>query len=73
MPYTKYVLSMLENSDCYYVRKGKGNYSLWFNPNAKILFRVDHVVVTHFSANDIMRQAGLSKITNYPINNSYNI
>jgi len=71
MPYTKYVLAMLENSDCRYVRKGKGDYSIWFNSNTKIHFRVDHEVVTHFSANDIMRHAGLAKITNDPIRNSF--
>ena len=43
-----------------FVRRGKGDHSIWYSPHSKRNFTVDSKIKSRHSANVIMKQAGIS-------------
>jgi hypothetical protein len=51
---------LLENG-CRFVRQGKGNHEIWLSPITQKNISVPVTVVSRFTANAILRQAGITK------------
>ena len=45
---------------CFFMRHGKGDHDIWFSPIAKREIVVDGKIKSRFTANEIMKQAGLT-------------
>jgi len=58
--YEKAVRKILQDNDCYLVRRGKGDHSIWYSPITKQNFPVDGKIKSRHTANAIMRQSGVS-------------
>jgi predicted RNA binding protein YcfA (HicA-like mRNA interferase family) len=50
---------ILTDNGCYLVRQGKGSHEIWHNPSMKVNFAVSHDIRSRFTANAILKQAGL--------------
>jgi hypothetical protein len=50
---------LLEDHGCYYVRPGKGDHQIWYSPILKRNFSVDFNSKSRFTANGILKQAGI--------------
>lgn len=51
---------VLRDHDCFFVRSGKGDHEIWFSPHSKINFTVDAGTRKRFTANAILKQAGIA-------------
>ncbi|MGH9467558.1 MAG: type II toxin-antitoxin system HicA family toxin [Terriglobales bacterium] len=51
---------LLRQHGCVFVRHGKGDHELWRSPVTGTVFPVDHKILSHHTANGILKQAGLS-------------
>ena len=58
--YEKAVRKALHENGCYFVRKGKGDHSIWYSPITKRNFPVDGKIKSRHIANVIMKQSGVS-------------
>lgn len=57
--YEKKVRQKLTENSCIFVRHGKGDHDIWFSPITNINFTVDGKIKSRFTANAIMKQAGI--------------
>ena len=57
--YEKIVRKILQENDCYFVRKGKGDHSIWYSPITKQNFPVDGKIKSRHTANAVMKQSGV--------------
>lgn len=57
--YEKAVRDILQENGCYFVRRGKGDHSIWYSPIKKQSFPVDGKIKSRHTANAIMRQSGI--------------
>lgn len=57
--YEKKVRKFLMQHGCFFVRHGKGDHDIWFSPVTNREFVVDGKIKSRFTANEIMKQAGL--------------
>lgn len=57
--YEKKVRQKLTENNCTFVRHGKGDHDIWFSPITNINFTVDGKIKSRFTANAIMKQAGI--------------
>jgi len=58
--YEKTVRKILSDNNCYFVRKGKGDHSIWYSPITKKNFPVDGKIKSRHIANIIMKQSGIA-------------
>jgi predicted RNA binding protein YcfA (HicA-like mRNA interferase family) len=58
--YTKPVRDALKEGQCWFERHGKGDHDIWFSPHTKRKITVDGKIKSRHTANEIMKQAGLS-------------
>ena len=58
--WTKDVKAALVAGGCWFDRYGKGDHEIWYSPHTKIRFPVDGKILSRHTANEIMKQAGLS-------------
>ncbi|WP_370643258.1 type II toxin-antitoxin system HicA family toxin [Roseomonas cutis] len=58
--YTPDVKERLEAAGCRFHRQGKGDHEFWYSPISGRYFPVDHKILSRHTANEIMKQAGLS-------------
>ena len=58
--YEKKVRKILMKNGCFFMRHGKGDHDIWFSPIAKREIVVDGKIKSRFTANEIMKQAGLT-------------
>jgi predicted RNA binding protein YcfA (HicA-like mRNA interferase family) len=54
------VKDILKANGCYFHRQGKGDHEIWYSPHSGRKFAVDHGMKSRHTANDIMKQAGLT-------------
>ena len=57
--YEKKVRDKLSDHGCYYVRHGKGDHDVWYSPITKRHVTVDAKIKSRFTANAILKQAGI--------------
>lgn len=57
--YEKKVRQKLTENGCNFVRHGKGDHDIWFSPITNINITVDGKIKSRFTANAIMKQAGI--------------
>lgn len=58
--YEKLVREILRKHGCRFIRRGRGDHDIWFSPISKHNFPVDGKIKSRYTANDIMKQAGLA-------------
>ena len=58
--YEKRVRKLLMKHGCFFVRHGKGDHDIWFSPVTNHEVVVDGKIKSRFTANEIMKQAGLA-------------
>lgn len=59
--YEKQVRDVLKANGCTFVRRGKGDHDIWYSPITKRNVTVDGKIKSRFTANEIMKQAGIPK------------
>ena len=52
---------ILRAAGCSFVRAGKGSHEIWFSPISQRNFTLPTGIVSRFTANAILKQAGLRK------------
>jgi hypothetical protein len=55
------LISLLTAAGCVFVRRGKGDHSIWRSPITGKHFPVDSVIKSRHTANAVLKQAGLPK------------
>jgi HicA toxin of bacterial toxin-antitoxin, len=60
--YTDDVKKALKKSGCRFYRQGKGDHEIWYSPITKNSFPVDAKIKSRFTANGIMKQAGIKDV-----------
>ena len=57
--YEKKVREILKEHGCRFLRHGKGDHDIWYNPENKISVAVDGKIKSRHSANAIMKEIGI--------------
>ncbi len=57
--YEKKVRSKLVEHGCTFLRHGRGDHDIWFSPITERHITVDGKIKSRFTANAIMKQAGI--------------
>lgn len=57
--YEKRVRDILKSNGCRFIRHGKGDHDIWFSPITGLNVTVDGKIKSCFTANAIMKQAGI--------------
>lgn len=57
--YEKEVREILKQNRCTFVRRGKGDYDIWYSPISKRNVTVDTKIKSRHTANAIMKQCGI--------------
>ena len=58
--YEKRVRSILKENGCHFVRRGKGDHDIWYSPITNRNFTVDSKIKSRHTANEILKQSGIS-------------
>ena len=58
---TPQLKKILLEAGCYCVRQGKGDHQIWYSPITKHRFVVDSALKSPYTANAVLKQAGLPK------------
>lgn len=53
--------AILKDNGCRFVRYGKGDHEIWYSPVSGRTFTVDRSVRSRFTANGVLKEAGLSE------------
>lgn len=59
--YGRRLKRILLDHGCRFVRHGKGDHEIWFSPITDLTFAVDAGVRKRFTANAILKQAGIAE------------
>lgn len=59
--YLRELKELLRKAGCDYVRPGKGDHEIWYNPVSSQHFTVDHGTKSRHTANETLKQVGLPK------------
>jgi len=60
--YTKQVKKILDEHGCYFVRQGgKGSHEVWYSPITKENFAITARIKIRYSANEMLKDAGIKK------------
>jgi len=59
--YTKKVKKILSENGFDFLRRGKGDHDIWYNPVTKKSVSVDGKIKLRTSANELLKEAGLGK------------
>jgi hypothetical protein len=68
MPYRNYVLKLLLEGGCSFVKKSAGGWDIWTAPDGRI-FMVDTSITSHYNAELTLKNAGIKFKFNQPIKN----
>ncbi len=52
---------LLLEANCVFERQGKGDHEIWYSPITNRRFVVDGSIKSHYTANAVLKQAGLPK------------
>lgn len=58
--YEKKVRKLLAENGCTFVRRGRGDHDIWHSPISGINFTVDGKIKSRFTANAVLKQAGIA-------------
>ena len=58
--YTRQVKKILSENGCYFLRYGKGDHEIWFNPALNRPFTVDGNITKRTSAVKTLKSAGIN-------------
>jgi predicted RNA binding protein YcfA (HicA-like mRNA interferase family) len=59
--YYRDVIALLRTSGYEFKRQGRGDHEIWWNPQSRIHVTVDRKLKSKFTANGILKEAGLPK------------
>ena len=59
--YARTVRSILKENGCSFVRRGKGDHDIWYNPKTNRSISVDSEIKLRTSANELLKDAGIGK------------
>lgn len=59
--FTPELIRLLREAGCTFVRHGKGDHDIWYSPKSGVHFPVDQKIKSRFTANAVLKQAGLPK------------
>jgi hypothetical protein len=59
--YTRLVKKIMHENGCYFIRKGKGDHEIWHSPIVNQNVAVDGRIKKRVSANETLKDAGISK------------
>lgn len=59
--FTPELIRLLSEAGCRFERPGKGDHDIWFSPITSMRFSVDHKIKSRYTANAVLKQAGLPK------------
>ena len=59
--FEKKVREILTAYGCYFKRRGKGDHDIWYSPITQRSITVDSKIKSKFTAEAIMKQAGIDK------------
>jgi len=59
--YYRDVVRLLRESEYEFKRQGRGDHEIWWNPKTGIRVTVDRKLRSKFTANGILKDAGLAK------------
>ena len=59
--FTPVLKKILRQAGCYFKRQGKGDHEIWYSPITKRHFVVDTKIKSRYTANAVLKQAGLPK------------
>lgn len=59
--YTRAVKTILRSAGCTFLRQGRGDHEIWWNPGTGKRFTVDGKIPSRHLANLVLKQAGLPK------------
>jgi predicted RNA binding protein YcfA (HicA-like mRNA interferase family) len=59
--YYRDVISRLRAAGFEFKRQGRGDHEIWWNPNTKLNVTVDKKLKSRITANEILKDAGLTK------------
>jgi ubiquinone biosynthesis protein Coq4 len=58
--YEKKVREKLTEHGCYFQRHGKGDHDIWYSPITNLPITVDGEIKSRYTANGIMKRAGIN-------------
>lgn len=59
--FTAQLKAILRQVGCGFERQGKGDHEIWFSPITEVRFPVDSKIKSRYTANAVLKQAGLPK------------
>ena len=59
--YYRDVIRLLRESGFEFKRQGRGDHEIWWNPQTGVRVTVDRKLTSKFTANGILKEAGLPK------------
>jgi predicted RNA binding protein YcfA (HicA-like mRNA interferase family) len=59
--YYRDVVRLLRNAGYEFKRQGRGDHEIWSNPKTEVRVTVDRKLKSKFTANGILKEAGLEK------------
>jgi len=54
-------IALLREAGFEFKRQGRGDHEIWWNPRIKVSVTVDRKLRSRITANEILKEAGLSK------------
>jgi len=59
--YYRELIRLLRENGFEFKRQGRGDHEIWWNPNTGVSVAVDRKLKSRFTANGILKEAGLPK------------
>ena len=59
--YARPLKKILKAADCYLVRQPTGSHEIWYSPLSELEVSVPRKIKSRHTANDILKEAGLTK------------
>ncbi len=59
--YYRDVVRLLRDAGYEFKRQGRGDHEIWWNPRTGVRVTVDRKLISKFTANGILKEAGLQK------------
>jgi predicted RNA binding protein YcfA (HicA-like mRNA interferase family) len=59
--YYRDVIRLLKDAGYEFKRQGRGDHEIWWNPRSRVHVVVDRKLRSRFTANGILKEAGLPK------------
>ena len=61
LSFTPQLKKLLLEAGCNFERQGKGDHEIWYSPITNRKFVVDNAIKSRYTANAVLKQAGLPK------------